>query len=319
MDNADALRLCAQVSDSIRGELAHPLASIYFECLQRGRRDDGRVYHVCDHRGIWTTGGEDALIQSRLARALAAVMVSELPIAIRLQAADWWRELLPHADDARSPQAAANWLIAIGQLHSADPGRDLQRAATLANWLVDECYSAESADEWGWFGPQWETGAACIPEGLWHAGQILDEPRFTTVAESATGLLVAELFEDQAFVPPGTRGPWKPGMPKALYDQQPADAASMVELLCTAERMTGLSAYGEYAERAARWFAGENRSGAKLIDRATGGCHDGLAPDGPHPDQGGAAVVAYLLTEAARAVRAAMQAEPPVYVVPING
>jgi len=319
IDNANALRLCAQVSDSARGELVHPLARTYFECLQRSRRDDGRVYHVCDRRGIWTAGGDDVLIQSCLARALAAVLVSELPIDIRLRAADWWRELLPHADDARSPRAAANWLIAIGQLHSADPGRDLERVRTLANWLVDECFVPGLGGAWGWFGSEWETTAACIPHGLWLAGQMLDEPRYTAMAESCTDFLLGEFFDTDLFVPPGTRGGWQLGSDKALYDQQPADTAAVVELLCVAEQITGRAVYGERAELAARWFAGHNLAGVSLIDAATGGCHDALTSEGPHPDQGGTAVVAYLLTEAARALRAATQAEPPVYMVAING
>lgn len=317
IDNADALRLCAQVSDAIRGELVHPLAKAYFEFLCRGRRDDGRVFHACDRRGVWSTGGDDPLVQSRLARALASVMVSELPIAMRLKAANWWRELLPQADNARSPRAAANWLIAIAQLHLADPGRDLERARTLANRLVDECYATARSSEWEWFGPNWELTAACIPEGLWHAGSLLHEPRFTAVAEITTAFLLSEWFEQDMLVLPGSGG-LKAGFRKGLCDQRPSDATAVVELLSSAEAISGKPDYGQFAESAARWFAGHNLAGVSLVDAVTGGCHDALTPDGLHPDQGGTAVVAYLLTQAARALRAARLAEPPVYVVPIN-
>ena len=66
--------------------------------------------------------------------------------------------------------------------------------------------------------------------------------------------------------------------------------------------------YGQYAEMAVRWFAGHNLSGASLIDASSGGCCDALTASGPHSNQGAAAVIAYLLAEAARAVRAVMHA-----------
>lgn len=341
LDNADALRLCAQVSHAVAGDQVHTLARTFFECLRRARRDDGRVYLVCDVRGIWSNGVvdlprvgggltgpfawegrrgmDDALIQSRLARALAAVIVSELPIAIRLTAADWWRELIPHADEARSAQAAANWLIAIGQLHAADPGRDLDRAQRLADWLTDECYATYARPGWNWFMPQWEIGAACIAEGMWHAGEMLDQPRYTAIAEASTRFLMAELFKGHRLDLPGTGGEWPAASAGGRYAQSPLDVAALVELLCTAERISGDHDYGDYAERAARWFSGGNRQAVSLVDPSTGGCHDLLTAAGVHPNQGAPAIVAYLLTENARAARASMLAEPPVYVIPVGG
>jgi hypothetical protein len=318
-ENADALRLCAQVSGAVQGASVEPLARTYFDFLARGRRNDGRVYHHCDALSGWKANGDDGLIQSKLARALAALIVSELPIALRLRAAGWWRELIVHADDAQSPRSAANWLTAIAQLRLADPGRDVARARNLANWLVEHGYAEHRRDGWEWFESRWEIGAANIAEGLWHAGEILDDPRFSTVAEKSTRFLCAELFEGDMLVPPGTQGDWSAGSSKSLYDQRPADVVALAELLCTAERITGEAAYGESSEMAVRWFAGHNVSGASMIDASSGGCHDALTANGPRADQGGAAVVAYLLAEAVRAARAVMHAEPDVYVAAIIG
>jgi hypothetical protein len=318
-ENADALRLCAQASDAVQGASVVPLARIYFEYLLRGRRDDGRVFHCFDVLSGWSAGRDDALVQSRLARALAAVIVSELPIALRLRAADWWRELIAHADNARSPRAAGNWLTAIGQLRLADPGRDLARARTLADWLVDDCQARCHRGSWEWLESKWEIGSACTAEGLWHAGEMLDDQRFTAAAEKATRFLCTELFEGDMLVLPGTQGEWSAISSKPLYDQRPADAAALAELLCTAERISGQTAYGENAEMAVCWFAGHNLSGQRMIDASSGGCSDALTANGPHANQGGAAVVPYLLAEAARAARAAMHAEPVVYVAAVHG
>lgn len=318
-ENADALRLCAQVSGAVQGASVVTLAQTYFEFLFRGRREDGRVYHHFDVLSGWRMGGDDALVQARLARALAALMVSELPIAMRLRAADWWRELIVHADEVRSPRAAGIWLAAIAQLRSADPGRDLERARTLANWLVDRCRTAQRRDGWEWFEDRWETGAAAIAAGLWHAGQMLSDARFTAVAQRSTRFLCDELFDGDMLVPPGASSEWSAHSPRTLYPQKPADVVALVELFCAAERVSQDAAWGEKAELAIRWFAGYNVCGESMIDASSGGCRDALVATGPIADQGAAAVVAYLLAEAARADRAAMHAEPEISAAAIHG
>ena len=200
IDNADALRLCALGSDSVQEDTFHRLAGVYYGFLSQGRRKDGRVSHFRDAKGRWRDGGDDALVQSVLARALAAVLVSELPIQTRLSAADWWADLIKHADQVRSPRAAANWLLAFGQLHSADPGRDLDRAQALARWLVEDCYYPSRSSDWEWFEP-W-----CEPvEGVGRASpggaQTRGEPVGRRVGSAAAG--------------PRKAGPWPAPEPRA--------------------------------------------------------------------------------------------------------
>ena len=318
VDNADALRLCALGSESIEADALHVLARTYDAFLSRGRCQDGRVHHACDAKGRWTDNGDDSLVQSRVARALAAVIVSELPIRMRLSAARWWRELITCADKAWSPRAAANWLIAFGQLRAADPGRDLDRAEALARWLVEDCFYPTRSSDWEWFEPRWAPSAAIIPAGLWSAYELLSERRFASVARVTTHFAIDHLFEDGLFLPVGSGGGWSTSVSKAIFDQAPAETCSVVELLCVAERVTGLSSYGQFAGYAARWFEGNNVKGASLIDLDSGGCRDALTADGIHPDQGSSAIVSYLLTHAALSDRTVIVEEPPVYAAAID-
>lgn len=319
LDNADALRLCAAASDTVLGSEIFPLAKVYFDFLCRARRDDACVRHGCDARGNWHACGDHALVQSRLARALAAVIVSELPISMRLSAADWWRRLLPEADAARTPQSAANWLNALGRLHSADPGRDLARAEALARWLVEDCYYPIRTAGWEWFESKWTPGAACIAEGLWNAYALLGDSRYAAVAEAATRLLIENCFERQVVSLPGTQGGWGPGALKPVYDQLPLDACALVEALCAAEETGRSSEYGDYAERAARWFRGDNVRGMSMLDPASGGCRDALTADAEPASQGATAMVCWLLTEAACSARAGVFEEPTFYVEQFSG
>jgi len=59
--------------------------------------------------------------------------------------------------------------------------------------------------------------------------------------------------------------------------------------------------------------------GVDLIDRHSGGCHDALTADGVDPNQGGSAIVSYLLTHAALSARTIVVEEPTVYAATITG
>lgn len=298
VDNADALRLCAMVSDTADGEIFHGLAGTYFRFLTRARLADGRVHHACNAWGKWHDWDDDGLIQSRVALALAAVMVSELPIKLRLAAAHWWPALLPHAESARTPVSAANWLRAITQLHSADPGRDLKRAEEMTRWLVEECYYPMRAAEWEWFEPQWQTGAAAIPAALWSAATIFEDNRPAIVARATTDFVMENMFVDEMLMPVGVPGGWPRYKSKTGFDQLPSEVCSLVDLFCTAERIDGSKQYGMYAENAAAWFAGQNVYGLSLIDNETGACFDALTASGTSPNQGASAIVSFLTAQA---------------------
>ena len=44
------------------------------------------------------------------------------------------------------------------------------------------------------------------------------------------------------------------------------------------------------------WYLGKNIHDLPLINSETGGCHDGLTPDGLNPNQGAEALVTMLLS-----------------------
>lgn len=317
IENATALRLCAMGSETVESDVSHLLAKTYYGFLSRGRRYDSGVRHHCDSTGGWTMRGDDGLVQSHLARGLAAVVVSELPIRLRLSASDWWRMLIDEqAAQVESPLAAANWLIAVGQLRTADPGRDLQRVETLAHWLLEEFYYPNRTNNWEWFEPQWSPLAATVPTGLWYAYHCLGERRIFRVAQAMTQFVVNNLFSGELFQPVGTQGTWSKGSSRPPYNQTPPEVCSVVELLCTAERISGTLSYGDYAELAARWFEGQNVRRVSLINPSGGGCHDALTADGLDANQGAAAILSCLLSHAAIAGRPAHVESAPAHVEP---
>ena len=77
-------------------------------------------------------------------------------------------------------------------------------------------------------------------------------------------------------------------------DEQPVDAAALVEALVEAYGATGEPRYARQAVRAFEWFLGRNHLGVAVYDAVSGGCHDGLGPDGLNANEGAESTLAYL-------------------------
>ena len=77
-------------------------------------------------------------------------------------------------------------------------------------------------------------------------------------------------------------------------DEQPLEAAALVEALVEAMVSTGDHEYGPQAVLAFEWFLGRNRYGLAVYDFASGGCHDGLGATGVSENEGAESTLAFL-------------------------
>jgi len=85
------------------------------------------------------------------------------------------------------------------------------------------------------------------------------------------------------------------GAPRPEYegDEQPIDAAAVVEACVEAWRVTGREFYADRARRAFGWFLGANRLGLPLYDASSGGGRDGLRETDVNLNQGAESTLAY--------------------------
>ncbi len=88
------------------------------------------------------------------------------------------------------------------------------------------------------------------------------------------------------FVPVGNNGWYSRGGEKARFDQQPIEAMNMIEACREAYSETRSSKWLDNARLCLDWFLGRNDLSTPLYDHATGGCCDGLNPDGPNRNKG---------------------------------
>jgi hypothetical protein len=77
-------------------------------------------------------------------------------------------------------------------------------------------------------------------------------------------------------------------------DEQPLDAAALVEAEVEAFVAGRGDARAGNAVRAFEWFLGRNRLRHAVYDSSTGGCHDGLGESAVNRNEGAESTLAYL-------------------------
>jgi glycosyltransferase involved in cell wall biosynthesis len=225
----------------------------------------------------------------RAAWALGEVVASEPASALLGPSTDLLREMLPALADLRWPRTMA--FAALG-LSRAGEGLDVLR--TLADRLT-ELQRANASPDWYWPEDALSYDNARLPQALIAAGARLGDDDLVD-----EGLRALNWYADEVDI----GGPWlrlighrgrRRGEPVATDgDEQPLDAAALVEAEVEAFLITGDDARAGDAVRAFEWFLGRNRLRLSVYDFATGGCHDGLGESAVNGNQGAESTLAYL-------------------------
>jgi glycosyltransferase involved in cell wall biosynthesis len=157
---------------------------------------------------------------------------------------------------------------------------------------------ADHADRdanWDWFESALAYDNARLSHALMVAGAFLDDDELMRL-----GLRTLRWYGDTCGV--GNPPVWLPGNAgrhrgephPGFGDEQPLEAAALVDAELDALRLTGDPEHAQRAFSAFHWFTGANRLGLSVYDPATGGCGDGLADDHVNANQGAESLLAYL-------------------------
>jgi hypothetical protein len=158
-----------------------------------------------------------------------------------------------------------------------------------------EAYRHESTSSWQWFEPYLTYANPRLPQALFRAYQTTGKQDCLHIAEKTFEFLAANAIIQDVYQPVGNRFWHRRGGERALYDQQPIEASCMVEAASTAFQATGKEIYSEIARTAFEWFMGKNSKKVVVYNPATGGCYDGITPEGLNRNQGAEAGLSYLL------------------------
>ena len=151
--------------------------------------------------------------------------------------------------------------------------------------------------DWPWLQDDIVTyGSAKIPQALLLSGRWMNREDMLQTGYDVLDWLITIQEEDGHFSPVGNRGWYKPGGEKPRFDQQPIEAQCTLESCLLAFNMTGKQQYRDAADMAFEWFLGQNDRNESLYDYTTGGCRDGLTPDGASLNEGAESTLAWLLS-----------------------
>lgn len=274
------------------------LAEKYLAFLAHAQTPGGRFRNFMDYtrRFLDEEGSEDCF-----ARALGAcVEVMVNPGASpgwRLLAGRLWARALPHAGTLRAPRAQALTLVALRRYHEASPEHATTVLAERLGQRLLAAYRAAAGPGWYWFEEIMTYANGALPQGMLAAYVITGHRSYLRVARESLDFLNDCCFRRGYAKLVGNRHWYPRGGTPADFDEQPLDAAHLAEANLEAFLVTGASRYRELARRAAAWFQGQNQLGVSLVDPVTGGCYDGLTPDGVNLNQGAESLLACLWTQ----------------------
>lgn len=191
----------------------------------------------------------------------------------------------------RSPWPRAMAFAALGatEVLRTQPGH--LGARSLLDDAVSLIGQPGTEPAWVWPEARLHYANAVFPEVLIGAGRILGRPQVLRDGlNMLRWLLDRETLNGHLSVTPVDGA--GPGDVAPGFDQQPIEVAAMADACHRAFVETDDRDWLSGVHLAARWFAGDNDSGAMMWDPGSGGGYDGLHPWGPNLNQGAESTLA---------------------------
>jgi glycosyltransferase involved in cell wall biosynthesis len=273
-----------------------PLIRTYVSFLHHSQTEEGLFHNFMsyDRRFQDQQGGDDTL--GRVLWGLGTVVRWGPKEQVRALAQNMMAKAAPRILDLEAPRAKAYSIIGIYHLLQKFVGASQFKRLLirLADDLVD-LYKENRSQDWHWFEEVVTYGNAKIPEALLRAHQVTQNEEYLEIALESLDFLTKEQWNGVYFELVGNEGWYPKGGERALFGQQPIDAAYLVEAYVAASEITKMSKYLELARLAFDWFLGRNRLNTALYDFADGSVADGIDSNGISANQGAESVACYLL------------------------
>ena len=285
-----AVTLYEQVTGKTDGR---PLARVYLAYLQKSLRDDGEIWNRKDK----TIASGDAY--GRILWGLGFAASFQTDQTNRESSARLFERILPGWGKKLGdyPIARACAMQGLAAYLNRHPNPDARIALLHCAEMNLLAFHKYSDPKWKWFDETMTYDSGRLPLSLLLTFQTTGDSRFRDVGLASLDFLIATCFDAKGtqLSLVGNQGWFKKGGTPARFDQQPIDAASMVEACVLAARLTGNPEYSQRARTAFEWFLGNNAKQAVLYDSQSGGCRDGLTESGPNQNEGGESTIMYVI------------------------
>ena len=296
-DNARALIACIKHHQLFCNYETEKLIDIYLSFLLHMQRSDGKFHNLLSYERHFQdeVGSEDCM--GRALWACGYIMNSSLPEDKKLLSKEIFDKGFKWVNNFKSLRSKAYAILGLQHYQKASPKDENLKlnTRTLTDQLC-EIYKRTSSPDWQWFEPHLTYANGRLPQALFEVYVTSRNATYLKIGEESLNFLIKNQIIEDKLLPNGNRGFYIKHAEKALYDQQPIEASCMVEAAKIAFRVTGDEKYFRTAHIAFNWFLGENSQNVKAYNSKTGGCYDGLTPQGLNLNQGAESTICYLLT-----------------------
>lgn len=197
--------------------------------------------------------------------------------------------------ELNAPHAIAFGLLGLSRLAEKKPDYLLSIHEIIQNeseklW---EYFRKRDHHGWLWYDKIITYDSSRFPQAIISAGYVLANPSLIKEGLKILDWLIFHQFEKGVYHPIGNEN-WMTPEGKSEFDQQPLEAAAMVDACLKAWKITQDPVYFRCAGQAFDWFTGKNVLEVPVFDPVTGGCRDGLNPNGVNENQGAESTLAWL-------------------------
>lgn len=300
-DNVRILLACAMLYEQKPTNEVLSLIKKYFNFIKFVQKSSGKFYNVLSYQRIFIDEGESEDAFGRTIWTLGYIIKSKkIPNDIRTEAIKVFIKAKPHISKLKSYRAIAFAIIGLSHIAESDVrlGEKALINSLTQNHLkgyYQQIKQSTETDQWNWFENCLTYSNFKMPESLFRAYKITKKQEYLDVAENTMDFLLKISFEKNYLEPVGQNGWYFRGGKRSYFDQQPEDASSAVEALCTAYEITKKEKYKDLAVKSFNWFLGNNHLMQMIYDEATGGCFDGLGEHSINFNQGAESTISYLL------------------------
>ncbi len=295
-DNARALVALLDFGDLFKKERVRGECVKYLSFLNFMQKPNGWFHNILlfDRQFGDERGSADCFGRALWASGKAAN--SWLVENHRTNAKKMFYRALPWVQELKDLRPIAFSIIGIAEMLKAGENKPvlLENIEFLAE-KMKEFFAENSVENWKWFEDILTYDNARLPQAMFVAFQATGRKDFLEVAEKSFLFLTEQTVKGEMFEPVGQDGWFPKDGEKALFDQQPIEAASMVQAATAGFFATSNDEYKKIALTSFNWFFGGNKLGAALYDRKTGACFDGLTPKNVNLNQGAESMVEFLI------------------------
>jgi len=295
-DNTRALGACVKYLSLFSDFEIEKLVNLYLSFILFTQRSDGRLRNLLsyDRRFLDGNGSEDCT--GRALMACGQAVDSNIQKEDRLLAKQLFDRALPCALSFKSPRSRAFAIIGLNHYRKAfpDDSNVLPNMKNLAERLIVN-YNDSASRTWNWFETYLTYDNAKLSQAMFEVYDASHEKKYLRIATESFDFLVKVQIRNGTFFPVGNRGWFKKGGRRAFYDQQPIEAASMVEAAADGFRTIGEEEYRSVAEICFDWYLGNNSKQVAVYNEKTGACYDGITQKGLNLNQGAEAITTYIV------------------------